>query len=299
MELGEVIATMKDETPTVRAFIGRYTGNSGERVVAVTDDGQEIDAAKIGDWPQPGDQVHIVNIAGTWFCLGSTKPKQHWGRVTSVLTGRAVVEYPKGSGVTATLLTPRGVDPVVGNDVLIDWSNGGVITAIYGEEPEKPEPPKVVVPDEPVKKTTKQVFRATWTGTANPSNWWFSNDLWTKHGSGQNNRGCWGYGSRIKNAIKSGRTIKKARLYVPVRSGNGNGTTLSYHTLTGPSGSPSPGGSTSIALRQGWNTIPNALAQALISGGPGRGLMVAGGAGSSYYGIATNGMSGALELTWE
>lgn len=289
MSLGATIAA-GDASQQVQFAAGVFQrAASGMAVVLL--DGVEI-PMRTTQWPQPGEDVYVACLAGTWVVLGPASPKARTGRVTSVLTGAAVVEYPEGSGVTASLLTPSGMTPVVGDKVLIDWANGGVIVQRYSTQQETlPGAP----PAPPAAQPQTAVFRAAWSGSVTNAGYWTAgSDVYAVVRGG--GRGAWGYDS-IKGAVPAGKTIQRARLFLPLTK-LGSALTLGYHGNAAPSGPVTLSGGVAHTPVAGWQEIPASLAQQLIGGGPAQGLAIEGGSGTVVAGVGRDGMSGSLELTW-
>lgn len=292
MSLGAAIAA-GDDAPATRLEVGVFQRQaSGSAVVLLGSPPVEI-SMRATQWPQPGDEVHVACIAGSWVVLGPVKPKARTGRVTSVLTGAAIVEYPEGSGVTASMLTPTGMALATGDKVLVDWANGGIIVQRYSAQQEAAQP---TPPPPPAGAPTTAVFRAAWSGSVTNAGFWTGgSDVYSVVRGG--GRGCWGY-SAIKPAVPAGKTVQRARLFLPL-SREGSTVTLGWHSLAQPSGAASlSGGVAGFDPSNGWQDIDVALAQQLIGGGPAQGLCIEGGSGTVVVGQGRDGMSGAVELTW-
>lgn len=291
MTAGAAIAAGDNGAPT-RLEVGRFQRQeSGSAVVLVGEPPVEL-TMRATQWPQPGDEVHVACIAGTWVVLGPVKPKARTGRVTSVLTGSAIVEYPEGSGVTASMLTPTGMTLATGDKVLIDWSNGGIIVQRYSTQQEKPS---TTPPPPPTGAPTTAVFRAAWSGSVTNAGYWTGTDVYSVVRGG--GRGCWGYSS-IKPAVSAGKTLLAARIFLPLTR-EGSLVTIGWHTLEQPTGTATlSGGVPNFDPSNGWQDLDPALAAQLLGGGPAQGLCIEGGSGTVVAGQGRDGMSGALELTW-
>lgn len=293
MTLGERIAGRLADQPTVSTDVGTVRRRVSSAVSGVLLDGVEIEMRT----PQPvqvDDEVYVACLNGAWFVLGPTSPKALSGRVLSVMSGSAVVEYPDGSGVSASFMTPNGMTLANGDRVLLSWELGGVVAQRFGT-PTPVTPP--APPEPPPAPPQTAVFRAAWSGSVTDAGFWLQGtDVFSRVRGG--GRGLWGYRG-IKETIPAGKTPTAARLFTPLTA-QGGAVSLGWHTLQQRDGAGTTlQGAVGLGgLANGWQDVPVALINNLLGGGPAYGLGIEGASGAVVAGVGRDGMSGALEITW-
>jgi hypothetical protein len=180
--------------------------------------------------------------------------------------------------------------------VLINWESGGAIVA------KLPALPGVVAPELPPSAGPATYHPAPFTAVDSgtfyiPSSRWSTTDV-TSVSTG-NNDGAWFYGSKIKDTIPDTATIVSAFIYLPLTSQQTGTPLLQLHTSpTRPGGNVAFTGSTfGLTAKSGWVQIPNTFIDALKATDGGLGF--SSGGYNIWRGVATDGLSGALDITYQ
>lgn len=291
--IGDTVREGFADTPTVKVATGTYVSAAGSQVVVSMGDSTATMPLHSAAWPMPGERVVCANLDGRWLCFGPESPRQQWGIVHATGTGTATVEYPPGSGVTASMLVPRGDSPAPGDFALLDWANGGVIVRLYGAEP---EPVVVDPPPTPASPQQTRLFRAVDAGTADGTGRWIRSELYAR--SSPQGAAAWFYGTSIRDAVGS-RTVLGGRIRIELLSPDYPGDVLlGYHTLTSKSGVPDINAASVRDLDDGWQPLPLAIARALAADGRGVSFRTNSGGASSYKSLAQDPLSGQVEITY-
>lgn len=240
--------------------------------------------------PIQGEPVRLERRGGEVLLLGPSVPRSALGRVTATGTPRITVEYPSGSGVTQQMPYNPLYSPTVNDIVVINWESGGAVicklTAV----------PNVITPDVPAPPSPSifhpEPFTAIDSGSFNTSrrnNNVYASDSFT---SG------WFYGSTVNDTIPDTALIISARIYLPAIQIGGAMPNLGYHSnATAPSGSLTVSGAAALSARSGWVPIPTSLIDVLKASNSGLGFNHGG--YNIYKAVATDGLSGALDITYQ
>lgn len=293
-ELADVIRAGLSDTTTVRIVTGIYVEPSGSQVVVSIGESAAPMPLIAAAWPMPGERVLCANLDGRWLCFGSETPRQQWGKVISVGAGNAVVEYPPGSGVRATMLTPAGETPAVGQFALLNWANGGVVVRLYGGVPAPRPTPE---PTAPATNPVTRVFRASDAGSADGNGRWIANELFAR--TSPQGAAAWFYGTAVRDAVGS-RTVTGGRIYIPIRTIGSGDILFGYHTLLTKQQGRVPDILAASVQKPagGWHTLPIEVAQGLAGAGRGVSFRTNSGGAPSYKSLAQDPLSGQLELTF-
>lgn len=276
--------------PDQESLVGVFVSQSG--ALAQVNQGDTTVLAKVANqYPYlPGDAVRLERRDGQLTVLGPSLPRTSLGVVAATGTPLITVEHPSGSGVTTQM--PHNADyvPTVGDAVLIDWESGGVVvcklTALPGAE--VPATAPAVQP-----KRNRQTFTAIDSGSFQDGRWW-TNEVW----SSDNNIGGWFYGSKIRDTIPDTAVIVSVRLYLPAKQVFGNPSNLGRHSSeTRPGGTIAVTATAPQSDRSDWVSIPTSLIDHLKAN-PG-GIGVDKGGYSIWRGTQTDGLSGALDITYD
>lgn len=242
----------------------------------------------------PGDPVRLARKNGELVVLGPTKSRDATGKIISAGATTCVVEYPSGSGVLATMPFNSAYTPVANDIVLIDWSaKGGVVVAELTELPTFTTPS----PSGSAGAQTyhPEPFTALQSGSFRNGAWW-TTDVY----SSINNIGAWFYGSKIKDTIPDSATILSARIYLPRREVLASGSPMlgRHPSATRPAGTVVVSATSAIAAgATGWTSIPTSLIDNLKSSTGGIGFDHGG--YTIWHGVSTDGLSGALDITYQ
>lgn len=300
MSMGEVAAAQAGERPSVQALAAEFVGIDGELASLLGPDGMPMTASKATSvWPTAGQTVWVLVVGDQRLMLDGPAPVQRWGRVVSVGTGNAAVQVPPdGTGDPVVFTLPRGVTPQVGDLALISPEHGGLIVAVYPTTG-APTPTPTPTPTRPGELVTREAeVNASWDGTATPQGFWIDGPrLYTRNSQGGPNYATFGYGGGVDRVVPPGARVISAAIYLEVLL-SGSGHTAGTHTLSGPSGTPSPANTFAVTPRSGWLSVPVAAAQALADGDA-RGLTFYGGAGTVYGSRGRNPGNGRLRVRYE
>ena len=294
MSIGEEAARLAEAVPQVAATTATFAGIDGERARLLDEAGQAVFASKAtADWPAVGDMVWLLTVGEHRLMLGAPSGSP-WGRVSSVGTGTAIVEYPLESGELATFATPRGLTPVVGDLVQLEHSRALILAA--WETATEPTPtPTPVQPG--TSETRAAEVNVAWDGSATPAGYWITGPrLYTRNVSGGPNYATVGYGDRVTRLGIDPASIVDAAIYLNLDA-LGSAHTGGTHTLGGRSGVPSPANTFPVQPKSGWLTIPLAAARALADGSA-SGLTFYGGTGTVLFGVQANPGNGRLRLRY-
>ncbi|MBX3435921.1 MAG: hypothetical protein KF861_00300 [Planctomycetaceae bacterium] len=238
----------------------------------------------------PGEAVRLERRGGDLLLLGPSLPRSALGKVTATGSPLCTVEYPSGSGVTQQMPYSTAYTPAVNDNVIINWESGGVVickvTAL----------PAVASPSTPgaggLTTFHPAPFLAIDSGSFLSSR--VSNDVYASDVK----VGGWFYGSKIKDTIPDTAIILSAYLYLPIKQNYGYNPILATHThATAPSGSLTMTTVGELAQRVGWVKIPNSVIDTLKAADGGVGFNHGG--YNIFYGVATDGLSGALDITYQ
>jgi hypothetical protein len=275
--------------PEQQNLVGVFVSQTGP--LATINQGQSTVQARVAaQYPfLPGDAVRLDRRDGELLVLGPSMPRSSVGRVVATGSPSITVEYPNGSGVRAQMPYNSQYVPAVNDTVLIDWDSGGAVVCKLTATPGATAPPTATAP---ATQQYRQTFTAIDSGSFQAGRWW-TNEVW----SSDNNIGGWFYGSKIRDTIPDTAQILATRLYLPARQVSGNPSNLGRHTSeTKPAGTIAVVSTAPQSARQGWVEIPTSLIDVLkVSAG---GIGVDRGGYTIWRGTLTDGLSGALDITY-
>lgn len=273
------------------ALVGVFVSQTGT-LARVNQGSTTIDVRSLARYPLiPGEAVRLERRGDTMVLLGPTVPRAATGRVVGTGSPTCTVEYPDGSGVTKQMPYPAGYTPVLNDKVAINWETGGSIETVLTAIPTVTTP-GTAAPTGPV-QFHPAPFLAIDGGSYRAGSWWTSQVI-----ASNSNSGCWFYGSTIKDTIPDTATIVSARIYLPLLSIQGSESPqLGRHGLTVKAGAPTIAAAAALEPRSGWVTIPTTLIDFLKANDGGLGFL-AGFSYTTWYGPASDGLSGALDITY-
>lgn len=271
------------------SLVGTFVSQDGP-VATVDCSGRRVQVKSTTTVPVlPSDPVRLERRGSQLVMTGPTVPRAVTGRVT-VDGDPATVEYPDGSGVTATLTVADGVTVAVNDIVLLDWASGGMVVAIITSPvaTEEPEDPGSVGGGE---RTVE--FRALDSGSYESPYGWRTNQVW----SSASNIGAWFYGTQIRDTIPDAAEIRGAWIYLPPPIRLLGARPFGRHTAsTKPGGSVTITNTSTLAGTSGLVPIPTSHVDYLKAnnGGLGFGL----GGWNIWPGTQADGRSGLLRVTY-
>lgn len=283
----ELVAEQFARVPEQQSLVGTFVSQSG--AVAQVVQGDSLLAVKSSAQGLiPGDSVRLERRGGDLILLGPVRDRATTGRVT--VTSPLTVEYPNGSGVTATLTKNSSYSPVVNDVVLIDWSSGGSVVCKLDAVPTTttPDTPATAAP-----KTFDVTFTALDSGAYQSGYGWRTNDVW----SSASNLGAWFYGSKIRDTIPDAATILTARIFLPLSQQLGAAPFGRHASATRPGGAVSFSATSTLSSLTGWVSIPTTLIDHLKSNTGGLGFDYGG--YNIWRGTQKDGLSGAVRVTYK
>lgn len=260
--------------------------------------GERFDArfASAGFVPQPNDAVWVETIGNgverSVYMTGPATPRPGLGVVLTV--GDPLVTVSTDFGEFS--MPFAGEQPTSGDTVGISWSSGPWCSKL-STSPEEPPPPPDPTPA-PAPKVQEVEFRPFDAGTTHGNGDWWQREVW----AADNNVGAWFYGNSIRDTIPSNAEFVSLQVYVNRIQRFGSPPNWAAHNLTGKSGVPSFAHLTSWHPDgNGFQTPPNAhdWFNALKGGGSHVGIGLNHGGYNKFASLASDGMSGALKISWK
>ncbi len=237
--------------------------------------------------PPSGHAVQMELRDGEWVVSGPASPLPSTGKITAVAAPLATVTAWLKSYTIAYL---SSYTPTVGDDVDITWSADGgrimgrasALATAPGSGTNPVSGPQLFHPPP---------FTAIDSGSRGSS--WFTNDVYAS----DSNIGAWFYGSKVADTIPDNAAILASRIYLNPRQVQGNKPNLGYHgAATKPGGALSVLSASPLNATSGWVDIPVGLIAAIIAGG---GIGFNHGGYNIFRGTAADGLSGALDITYQ
>lgn len=242
--------------------------------------------------PPSGHPVQLELRAGQMVVTGPARPLPGIGKITATGSPKATVA---AWGVSYVLAYRAGYTPVVDDDVEISWSGDegviqGKVTAVTVAVP----PPVLAPPGTTLFHPPP--FLAIDSGTWNPSySKWITRDVWASLST----TGAWFHGNTVKDTIPDSAVVKLARIFLPPLSLTGGAPILQRHTSPTKPGSPVTfiGAGVALGSRSGWVDFPLSWVD-YLKANPG-GIGMNHGGFNKYRGTQSDGLSGALDISWE
>jgi len=284
------LASALAQIPTVSSKVGIFVSRSGN-AATVNIGSSSVTLPFVGLYlPPPGHPVAISSQNGQVVVTGPARPLPGVGKITATGSPRATVS---AWGVTYVLPYHTSYTPTLNDDVAIVWSaDGGLITGKVSATS------NVVPPDQNPGGGGGSFHPAPFTaidsGTYRAGSGW-----WTNTVRANVDDGCWFYGSKIKDTIPDAATITSARIYLPIQSIiiNAPGQMRLHVHPTKPPGAPTFTGSAfAMSAVAGWRDIPTSFIDYLKTNDGGIGFD--GGGQWVNYGVASDQLSGALDIAW-
>lgn len=277
---------------TTESLVGVFVSQQGA-VATVDVAGVRLEVKSTTTVPVlPSDSVRLERRGSSLVMTGPTSPRAVTGRVT-VAGNPATVEYPDGSGVTATLPVATGLTVDVDAIVFLDWASGGLVVAVI-EAPVQPEPPDPPPGEDAGPKVVTREFDAVDSGSFQSGYGWRTNDVW----SSASNIGAWFYGTQVKDTIPDGAKIRKAWIYLPRPIRLLGARPFGRHTAEKkPGGSLSITDTSTLGKTSGLVEIPTSLVDFLKANDGGLGFALGG--YNIWPGTQKDGRSGQLRVEYE
>lgn len=240
--------------------------------------------------PPPGHPVVVEVRNEKLVVTGPARPLPGTGTITATGSPRATVT---AWGVAYVLRYNPNYTPVVSHLVGIVWDvDGGTITGQVSAVSD------VVVPNVNVPpamgKFHPDPFLAIDSGSRDAGG--FDNrDVWAS----VSYTGAWWYGSVVKDTIPDTARILSALIYLNPRQISGGAPLIQVHTEANRVGGviPFTGATYALPSRSGWEPIPLTFIDYLKVNSGGIGMNHGG--YTIFRGTQSDGLSGALDITWE
>jgi hypothetical protein len=292
------------------------SGTFGAKALAVNVNGNIIPARYYdGVTVQVGDPVAVEFVAGpqgqaeAWVTgrLAPT-PRPAQGTVKTVPPSSQTITVTGTDGTDYTSYFASTYTPVVGDNVILAWSNG-IPTAMakVGVTPAPPPPAAVAAPPPTAATGTGRyaaVDTSTYWGPGGWGSWAGGNNVYQgDYGSGMLT-GAWFYGGSPTEL--AGRTVTAIRFTLGGRNGAGASSSavpvniFSHTSARRPGGNVTIGGGSATAIAQPWQGptvigLPLSFATDLLAGG---GICITNNPYAGFYGRNTQPNSGFLEIDW-
>lgn len=276
--------------PTVNSKVGIFVSRTGNRAT-VNVGASTVSLPFVGLYlPPPGHPVQIETVNGQVSVTGPARPLPGVGKISATGTPRASV---LAWGVSYSLPFHTSYTPVLNDDVAIVWSaDGGLITG-------KVSAVSNVVPPNTNPGAGSGTFHPPPFTAIDSGTWRSGSGWWTPTVRANVDDGAWFYGSKIKDTIPDNAVIQSALIYLPIQTIviNAPGQ-LKLHThATKPAGAPTFTGSAfAVSAQPGWRSIPTSFIDYLKANTGGIGFD--GGGQWVNYGVSSDQLSGALDITW-
>lgn len=243
--------------------------------------------------PAPGDSVQVQNSGGKHVVLGRASPTPTQGTVKAVSSTTLSIEVAVGpSPIEAAFTYPN---PAVGDKVALSYGFEGFLAT--GKTSFTPPPKETPPPPQPSPTTFKKTFRARQAGN------WFQGD-W---GAGRpivsdGRNGAYHYGTLIGTTLPDDAEILGGRIYLPTEQVKFSLAPGIQATAAPPPASDGVGPSGVLSARSGWVEVDVGILEQLRVGNRGIKLFrrpdPVNGTWDIYKALASDPMSGALEITW-
>ena len=319
MNLPDMIDPAKDTVRIVPGYANQGSNISVGGLVqpavwvtsAVAEPGDPLIVAMV-DRQTAQSQAVVLGVTGK-YAAPAVQPRE--GTVATAPSGSETITVSTAAGeVTATFLA--SYVPAVSDRVRLYWDDGGAtVLGKVGVTPTPPPPaPKPVVqakvtppPPKPPTGTADYAAASSGTFTASYGVWntYYKSDLYQgSYGGATGNTGVWFYHGK-PGALK-GKTITRARIYIPARQRAGNYNQSVTLNLRLHTSSRKPGGNVTLTGTTheisipkgwggGWKDLPVAWGADILKG---YGVAISGGDYAGLNGIQRTRSSGQLKLDW-
>jgi len=282
--------------PSISSKLGIFVSRDGLQAT-VNVSGTTVTLPFVGMYlPPPGHPVQLELRNGQLVVSGPARPLPGVGKIVATGSPRVTVQAWGADGAATTYVLPyrSTYTPALNDEVEITWSaDTGVVqgrlstTLATAPAPETvpPAPPQLFHPGP---------FTAVDSGTWSQGKWAI-NDVYASAST----TGMWWYGSKIADTIPDDAVIRSAAIYLPARQLSGDAPNLGYH-----GSAPKPAAPTGFAAtypltgeRSGWVPFPPGWVDYLKANIGGLGFDHGG--YNIYRGLASDQLSGALDISWE
>lgn len=296
MPLDDQVKRLLAEKTRVTVYVGRYVGADGMRaLVDLGDQRVPVPFASGGMVPEINEPVHVWSFDGSMMMVGPTAPKPGIGVVTTAAGDMVNVQTDFG-----TFLMPYGPPsdpPTSGDTVAINWSTTpSCVKLSVSPEPVPPAPDPGGIAG-PGKQTRTVEFRAINAGSTDRGapRWWTDRPY-----ASNSTFGAWFYGTQIKDSIPADAEFVGLEFYIAYQQRQGGAPRFALHDQAFVAGVPGFWPYFEWAPPAGWQTPPDPAAwfNALKTGGDRWGVGLNQGGFNQFKSLASDGMSGALKITW-
>jgi hypothetical protein len=275
------IKPVRSKTATFVGFEGSLAVvNTGETTIRVPFTGQTL--------PPPGYAVQLEVRDGQVTVTGSAVPLPDTGVILATGEYLATVD---ANGIDYELPYQSAYLPIVGDQVEITWTRDtGVIQGKVTAFPVATAPPVAA----PVTGGSFHPAPFTAVDSGSYGSRWFTGDVYAS----DSNTGAFFYGSKVRDSIPDNAAITGARIYLNPRQSSGAAPILRAHTSATKPGGPVTftGAGYALPARSGWVNIPTSMVDFLKANNGGIGFEHGG--YSIFRGVSSDGLSGALDISW-
>jgi hypothetical protein len=274
------------DMPAIGRLIGTFVSTDGVRGV-VDVGGGRIPADMAGYVPEINESVWVLFINATALILGPTVPKPGKGTVAAVPSGNLVqvdtisgrFNVPYASGLTLS----------VGQVVKLGCANDGLF--VYAVMSTSPPPATAPAAPGGSSGPQTQIFMPIDAGSFRGS--WWTNQVYAS----DTNIGAWFYGSQIADTIPDAATIQSVEIYISIASFRFQAPNFGVHgSGSKPAGAVGLSQLTSVAIANGWVSLPTSFGDTLKATVGGVGINQGG--YSILNSLTTDPASGALRIRW-
>lgn len=265
MDNGKAAARKYEGAAKVDVLTARYVGVNTDGTVRVDFGTGPVSVYSAGVYtPLPGAFVRVVRVDTVTLMVGPVAPMSPYGRVTATGSPNLTVQLPDSTKVQVPRVLTYGT-PAVNDDVLIDWSAGGIIVGKVSGVPVSDYLPPVA---QGPSGQFMVDFRATDSGSqpgsgASGSGTWSTDQVYAS----DNMLGAWTYGSAIADSIPDNARITSCEIFMQqVGGAGGYAPLIGVHSLPSKSGVLTVGDPVAIPGGTGWKPLPLAVADVLKTG---------------------------------
>lgn len=292
----EVTARKLATIPAISSLTAQFVSTNDNGTVMVDFGEGPVQVYSAGFYtPLPGEWVRMLKVDGFTMMLGPVVPKSVYGRVTATGVPKLTVLLPDSSSVQLGYVSSSYPSPVVNDDVLINWGNGGIVVGKVTAVPASDYlPPIPGGGNSGTPRSGAVDFRASDSGTWNTDGSYFNRDVWCS----STTVGAWFYGSQIADTIPDAATITLVRLYTPEFDDRfpSSLATIGLHTSQA-AGFPTVTSAVQIPNGADFKTLPNSFGDALKTGAA-WGVGTNHGGWHRYTSRQQSAQSGLLHIEW-
>lgn len=291
MTLASRLTAQIASMPVVGVKTGTLVSRSGSQVLVNLGETNALLSVSAQQLPPAGHPVVVQTLDGQVSVSGPARSLPGRGIVTALGSPRVTVV---AWDVTYTLPVAGSYTPVLNDEVSITWDlDGGLVTGSISA------PSNVVPPDANPGGAGVQDFHPAPFTAVDTGSWqsgrWTKADVWASDSL----TGFWWYGTGIADTIPDNASITSAAIYLsPSRTGGAAPNLQLHNTATRPGSEPAFVGSAyQPPGRSGWQPIPLSFVDYLKANGGGIGVNHGG--YNIFRSRGQDGLSGALDLSWQ